>query len=176
MIEHPLPRTDETIRLMAEKGTESDPTIFPYMKIFEWFGGYYGSTSWRFTFTEQSAMEMFRKLKRAGITMGVGIDMPSDATWPEPHIQQLRYFVQGGYTIPEALVAATKSSAEILDMDDKLGTIEPGKLADRIVIDGRPDEDLDELANVDIVVRDGYIVVKDGRIFVPRRLPIDREQ
>ena len=49
MIEHPLPRTDETIRLMAEKGTESDPTLIPYMIIFRQNGGYFGSTSRRFT-------------------------------------------------------------------------------------------------------------------------------
>jgi imidazolonepropionase-like amidohydrolase len=175
VIEHPLPRTDETIRLMAEKGTQSDPTIYPYMNIFDLYGGYYGSTSRRFTFTRESVMEMFQKLKRAGIKMGVGIDMAVDATWPEPYIRELKYFVEGGYTISEALVAATKNSAEILDMDDKLGTIEPGKLADVIVIDGRPDVNLDDLANTDMVVRDGYIVVKDGMIFVPRHAPTGQE-
>ena len=175
VIEHPLPRTDETIRLMAEKGTQSDPTIYPYMNIFELYGGYYGSTSRRFTFTRESVMEMFRKLKRAGIKMGIGIDVSVDATWPEPYIEELKYFVKGGYTIPEALVAATLNSAEILDMDDKLGTIEPGKLADVVVIDGRPDVDLGNLANTDLVVRDGYIVVKDGRIFVPRHVPPGKE-
>ncbi len=176
VIEHPLPRTDETIRLMAEKGTQSDPTIYPYMKIFELYGGYYGSTSRRFTFTRESAMETFRKLKRAGITMGVGIDVSVDATWPEPYIQELKYFVQGGYTIPEALIAATRNSAEILDMDDKIGTIEPGKLADVVVVDGRPDVDLDDLANTDMVIRDGYIVLKNGRIFVPRHVTPGQEQ
>ena len=68
----------------------------------------------------------------------------------------------------EALRAATKDSADILDMGDKLGTIEPGKLADIIVIDGKPDVSLDDLANTDLVIQDGRIVVKDGRIFVPR--------
>ena len=52
------------------------------------------------------------------------------------------------------------NSAKILDMDDRLGTLEAGKLADVIVIDGKPDENLDELSNVDIVIRDGYVVVE----------------
>jgi imidazolonepropionase-like amidohydrolase len=38
-IEHPLPRTDETIRLMAEKGTQAVPTLIPYIYIFDLAGG-----------------------------------------------------------------------------------------------------------------------------------------
>ena len=49
MIEHPLPRTDETIRLMAERKVESDPTLVPYSIIFRLAGGYFGSTSRRVT-------------------------------------------------------------------------------------------------------------------------------
>lgn len=59
-------------------------------------------------------------------------------------------------------------------MGDKLGTLEPGKLADVIVIAGRPDENLQDLANVDMVIRDGEIVVRDGRVFIPRHQPTGR--
>ncbi|MEP7344625.1 MAG: amidohydrolase family protein, partial [Gemmatimonadaceae bacterium] len=51
MIEHPLPRTDETIRLMAQKGVEADPTVYVYTILFSLNGGgYFGSTSRRFMF------------------------------------------------------------------------------------------------------------------------------
>ncbi|OLC97891.1 MAG: hypothetical protein AUH86_06610 [Acidobacteria bacterium 13_1_40CM_4_58_4] len=53
-------------------------------------------------------------------------------------------------------------------MDDRLGTLEPGKLADVLVVDGRPDERLDDLAKVDLVIRDGYSVVQGGRVVIPR--------
>jgi imidazolonepropionase-like amidohydrolase len=56
-------------------------------------------------------------------------------------------------------------------MDDRLGTIEPGKLADVLVLDGKPDADLNDLAKVDIVIRDGYLVVQGGRVFIPRHNP-----
>ena len=171
-IEHLQPRSDEAIRLMAEKGTESVPTIFPFMRAQDLEGGEFGSPTNRYTVTRESIMELFRTQKRAGIRMGIGLDMGSNVNWlPNTYIQELKYFVQGGYSISEALVAATKTGAEILDMDDKLGTIAEGKLADVIVIDGRPENDLDDLANVDLVVRDGYIVVKDGRVFIPRHVP-----
>jgi imidazolonepropionase-like amidohydrolase len=173
-IEHPLPRTDETIRLMAEKGTAAMPTLVPYIYIFDQMGGYFGSTSRRFTFSKEANLEVLRRMKRAGIKMGVGTDLVLD--WhrylPLPYITELKTFVEAGYTVPEALVAATRTNAEILDMADKLGTLEAGKLADVIVVNGRPDQDLDDLAKIDLVVRDGYLVVKGGQVVIPRHVPI----
>ncbi len=169
-IEHPLPRTDETIQLMAKKGVAADPTLIPYQIIFEEWGGYFGSTSRRFTFSNEANMEMLKKLKRAGIKCGVGTDLILH--WyrylPGPYIRELKNFVAAGWTVPEALVAATKTNSEILDMDDRLGTLEPGKLADVLVVDGRPDENLDDLSKVDLVIRDGYTVVQGGKLAVPR--------
>ena len=57
-------------------------------------------------------------------------------------------------------------------MADKLGTLELGKLADVILIDGQPDVNLDDLAKVDIVIRDGYLVVKGGEVVIPRHVPV----
>ena len=174
VIEHPLPRTDETIRLMAQKGIQSVPTLIPYTYIFDQSGGYFFSTSRRFTFSKEANLEVLRRMKKAGIKMGIGTDLVMD--WvrylPIPYVSELKYFVQAGYTIAEALVAGTKTNAEILDMDDKLGTLEPGKLADVIVVDGKPDENLDDLAKVDLVIRDGNLVVKGGEIVIPRHVPV----
>jgi imidazolonepropionase-like amidohydrolase len=172
-VEHPLPRSEETIRLMAQKGTAAVPTLIPYIYIFDQNGGYFGSTSRRFTFSKEADLEMLRRLKRAGIKLGVGTDLILN--WfrymPDAYITELKHFVMAGYSVPEALVAATKTNSEILDMDDRLGTIEAGKLADVLVLDGKPDVDLNDLAKVDIVIRDGYLVVQGGRVFIPRHTP-----
>ncbi len=169
-IEHPLPRTDETIQLMAKKGVAADPTLIPYQIIFDEWGGYFGSTSRRFTFSNDANLEMLRRLKRAGIKCGVGTDLILH--WyrylPGAYIRELKNFVAAGWSAPEALVAATKTNSEILDMDDRLGTLEPGKLADVLVVDGRPDENLDDLAKVDLVVRDGNTVVQGGKVAISR--------
>ena len=58
-----------------------------------------------------------------------------------------------GYTPADALIAATRTNAEIIDMEDKLGTLQEGRLADIIVVDGRPDEDLEDLAKIQMVIR-----------------------
>ena len=174
VIEHPLPRTDETIQLMARKGTESVPTLVPYAYIFDQWGGYFGSTSRRFTFSKEANLEVLRRMKRAGIKLGIGTDLVID--WfrylPLPYISELKSFVEAGFTIPEALAAATKTNSEILDMSDKLGTLEPGKLADVAVFEGKPDQNLDDLAKVDIVIRDGYLVVKSGEVVIPRHTTV----
>jgi len=169
-IEHPLPRSEETIQLMAKKGVTADPTLIPYQIIFDEWGGYFGSTSRRFTFSKDANLDMLKRLRKAGIKCGVGTDLILH--WyrymPGPYIRELKNFVDAGWSVPEALVAATKTNAEILDMDDRLGTLQVGKLADVLVVDGRPDENLDDLAKVDLVIRDGYRVVERGHVAVPR--------
>ena len=169
-IEHPLPRTDETIQLMAKKGVAADPTLIPYQIIFDEWNGYFGSTSRRFTFSKDANLEMLKRLKKAGVKCGVGTDLILH--WyrymPGPYIQELKNFVAAGFSPAEALVAATKTNSEILDMDDRLGTLQQGKLADVLVVSGKPDENLDDLRNVEMVIRDGYRVVEGGRGALPR--------
>jgi imidazolonepropionase-like amidohydrolase len=169
-IEHPLPRSDEAVRLMAEHGVASVPTIVPYQIILKEWGGYFGSTSRRFTLDEPRMFDMLGKMKKAGVKLGIGTDLILDWTQrlPEPYIQELRNFQRVGYTAAEAMVAATRTSAEILGMGDRLGTIEPGKLADLIVVDGRPDADIEDLAKVRTVIVDGRVVVRDGHIVLAR--------
>jgi imidazolonepropionase-like amidohydrolase len=173
MIEHPLPRSDETIALMKQHGTESDPTLIPYIIIFNSAGAYYGTPSRRFFFSKPANFELVKKMKDAGITLGIGTDLVRD--WirymPGPYITELHNFVQLGYTVPEVLQIATRTNAQMLDMGDRLGTLEPGKLADVTVIDGRPDVTLDDLTKVWLVVRDGWVVIDQGRINIPRHVP-----
>jgi len=174
MIEHPLPRTAETIRLMAERGTESDPTLVPYMIIFNSSGGYFASTSRRFTFSKDANLALVKKMKDAGITLGIGTDLVAD--WfrflPWPYLEEMRQFVSLGYTPSEVLGIATRVNARMLDMGDRLGTLEVGKLADVLVVTGRPDERIDDLANVEVVIRDGRVQVQGGQVVYPRHTPL----
>lgn len=169
-IEHPLPRTEETIGLMAERGVAAVPTVVSYVYLFDQNqGGYFGSTSRRFTFDHRSNLEMVRRLLEAGVKVGVGTDLIFDSYryLPESYVWELKYLVSAGMSIPEALIAATRTNAEILDMDDRLGTLQPGKLADILVVDGAPDRGLDALARPHLVVKDGRVAVQDGRLAIP---------
>jgi imidazolonepropionase-like amidohydrolase len=91
---------------------------------------------------------------------------------PFAYIDELKSFVAVGYTNSEVLVAATRTGAEILRMADRLGTLEVGKLADIIVIDGKPDQNLDDLAKVERVFVNGRVTVADGRIQTEPHKPV----
>ncbi|HZV08380.1 MAG TPA: amidohydrolase family protein, partial [Novosphingobium sp.] len=177
MIEHPLPRTDETIAAMARRHTAAVPTLQVYQNVIDRAGGFWGSTSRRFTMTSDDNFAVFRKMKAAGIVMGVGTDTIGDANRMTPNIYlaELKWFVKGGYTIPQALQAATLTNARLLDMGDELGRIAPGMLADVLVVAGRPDQDIDALHHVALVVKDGQVMVRGGQVVimphVPRPLP-----
>lgn len=169
-IEHPLPRSDGAIQTMAERGIQAVPTLIPYEIIFDLYGGYFGSTSRRFTFSKEANLDVVRRMRLAGVTIGVGTDLVMD--WfrylPGAYIKELKLLMQAGLDNAEALEAATRVNAEILDMGHALGTIEPGKLADILVIAGRPDQCLDDLRQVRLVIRDGQPIVRDGLGHTPR--------
>lgn len=104
----------------------------------------------------------------AGAYMGVGTDaasplnMHTEAMWRE-----MSALVDSGMTPIQVISAATKTNAEILDQFDELGTIEPGKLADIIVIDGNPLANIDAMQHVDIVVKDGGIWYAESAAYGP---------
>jgi len=64
--------------------------------------------------------------------------------------------------IREALQAATRVGAELLGWQDRITTVEPGKLADLIAVPGNPLEDLSTLRRVSFVLLGGRIVRRDG--------------
>jgi imidazolonepropionase-like amidohydrolase len=168
-IEHPLSRSDEAVALMAKRGIASVPTLVTYRIIQRSSGGYFGSTSRRFELNEDTIGAMAKKLRRAGVKMGIGLDLIVNYPeyMPGAYIDELESFAQIGFTKTEALVAATKTSAEIMHMGDRLGTIEVGKLADIIVVDGNPDEDFNALRKVRTAFVNGRLMLQEGRIYKP---------
>lgn len=168
-IEHPLPRSDEAVALMARRGIASVPTLVTYRIIQRNSGGYYGSTSRRFELNEDTIVAMAKKMRKAGVKMGIGLDLivQYPEFMPGAYINELESFTEIGFTKAEALVAATKTSAEIMHMGDRLGTIEVGKLADIIVVDGNPDEDFNALRKVRTAFVNGRLMLQEGRIYKP---------
>ena len=66
----------------------------------------------------------------------------------------------------EAIKMATKIPAEAMGLGDKLGTIEPGKAADILVVDGNPADDIAALQRVDTVILNGEVVALKGNLRV----------
>ncbi|WP_408589856.1 amidohydrolase family protein [Novosphingobium sp.] len=168
-VEHPLPRSDETVKLMAAKGICSDMTLVPYQYI-NAGGGYMGSTSRRFTETNATTLAMAKKLQDAGVKIGIGTDLV--VGWyrylPDAYLQELRNYRLLDHTAAEALVTATRTNSEILGMADRLGTVQTGKLADLLIVDGKPDEALEDLKKLAVVIVNGRVVVRGGHVDLAR--------
>ena len=89
----------------------------------------------------------FRIAVDAGIRICAGVDALGTL------FEEIELFVQGGLSPMQALMAATKTNAEVLGAADRLGTIETGKYADLLIIDGNPVERISELRNIDVTMR-----------------------
>ena len=113
---------------------------------------------------QRTDREMFfreRGLKQfieSGAVMGMGTDsgtpmnFNTEALWRE-----IKAHVDMGMSPQRAISAATRINARIIGRGDELGTIEPGKFADIIVVKGDPLFNITALANVEVVVKDGVV-------------------
>jgi imidazolonepropionase-like amidohydrolase len=103
--------------------------------------------------------ESFRKAVRAGVRIAMGTDAGTPFNRHGANAQELALMVEGGMSPAEAIVAATRNAAELLDLLDVTGTVEPGKAADLLVVDGDP------LADVRVLEDRARLlgVLKDGR-------------
>lgn len=91
----------------------------------------------------------------------MGTDCPET-----PHgtnLRELELMAENGLTPEQALVAATSGAAEMLGLEDELGTVEPGKRADLVVVDGDPLRFADLAQRIELVIKDGR-VVHDGHV------------
>jgi len=103
----------------------------------------------------RDARASLSKLVRAGVTVGTGTDV-----WQLPtavHLE-LQEFVAAGLTPAEAIRAATSSAARIIGVSNDLGSVEPGKLADLVILDADPLADIRNTRRISAVLQGGRVV------------------
>jgi imidazolonepropionase-like amidohydrolase len=98
------------------------------------------------------------KMKEAGVNIGCGMDAGMPLNYFGALFREIELFERIGFSNLDALRTATINNAKILGREDFLGSIEPGKAADLVIVDKNPLEDLSTLEKP-------ALVMKDGRIF-----------
>ncbi len=174
-IEHGYDLSDDTIRVMAEKGVFFDPTIVcnlsaDYISEREQSirkAGFLSSpdavegrilvskADERSPAAAKRAREVLNKAYAAGVTITTGSDSnPVD----EMGMLEIEQLVFSGLPEMAAIMAATRNSAEAVGMLDEIGTIEVGKLADLIVVEKNPLDNISNLRSLTMVIKDGKSV------------------
>jgi len=165
-IEHMVFSTDESIAMVRESGIPVTPTLIHRsdygIQVRRKAGGP-ENVSTKMKRLQPICYETFQKMHAAGIKIAMGTDLGVD-----PHVgdnaHELELYVQLGMTPIEALKTATKNAAEAVGLGQDLGTIEPGKLADLVIVQGDPSTDIRVLQSKDNI----KLVMKEGRTYVDK--------
>jgi imidazolonepropionase-like amidohydrolase len=162
-LEHAPFIDDDAIKLLLDKDVWVVPTQCVYKAIGDNVEGHWTiekSEAGKYIY-EQKTPRLKRALEK-GVKIGVGTDCGRHF----PHSDfatELILLNYAGLSPEKGLLAATKGNSELLGLSQEIGTVEPGKRADLVILNGNPLENLNNLRNVDTII-------KAGEIFHPEAL------
>ena len=159
-IEHGIYLDDETIGLMLERGAYLVPTLIAPMAVIEFSEMHPDILPPVMAAKALNVMEIHRHSFRRAVDAGVKIAMGTDSGVGRhgENGKELQLMVEHGMTPMQAIQASTHHAAQLLHMDKSVGTLEVGKLADVILVNGNVLEDISTIArpeNVKLVLKGG---------------------
>ena len=157
-IEHGTYMDDEAIALMKEHGTYYVPTILAGAFVAEKakIDGYFPDiVRPKAAAIGPLIQSTFAKAYKEGVKIAFGTD--SGVSAHGDNAQEFSLMVAAGMPPAEALKSATVSTAELLGISDKLGSLEAGKLADIVAVSGNPLDDITVMEEVIFVMKDGTV-------------------
>ena len=162
-VEHGSCLDDEAIQMFLDTGTYLVPTLSVMEGLSERGegGGFAPRLKTDVKRVRHAHFESIKKAAAAGVRIATG----ADAIVEEMHgknARELDLLVRHGLTPMQAIVAATKTASEVCRVDDKVGTLESGKLADLLVVDGNPLNDISILEQKSRLL----LIMKEGCIYV----------
>lgn len=155
-IEHGTFMDDEAIALFIEKGAYYVPTIIAGKTVADSAkvkGYYHPFVVPKAIETGRVIQETFAKAYKAGVKVAFGTDA---GVYPHGYnAKEFQYMVEAGMPMAECLLSATVTNAKILGVDDQIGSLEKGKIADIIAVSGDPLKDPKLMMNVAFVMKEG---------------------
>ncbi len=146
----------ESIRLFKQTGAYLVPTLSPSYKIPAQMEGnpfFTEAIKAKALAAAAASKANFGSAYEAGVKIAFGTD--TGVTKHGENADEFGMMIESGMTEMDAIRSATVVAAELLQKSDTLGTIESGKIADIIAVDGSPLEDITVLENVSVVIKDG---------------------
>ncbi len=160
-IEHGIYLTDEIISFMIENKVFFIPTIAAMYHIGK-MGVAGGIPKWAVQKNEIVAphhKESVKKAHQAGVAIAMGTDAGTPFNYHGKNLMEIPLLVRHGLSPMEALMAATGVASRVLGMENQIGTIEQGKMADLVLVKQNPLDDIDILNEPGAIIR----VMKSGK-------------
>jgi imidazolonepropionase-like amidohydrolase len=156
-IEHGFFLDDEAIDLMLERGIYYVPTLAPGYEITT-RGTEFDIPAFmidKVRPANDAHLESFRSAQEAGVRIVAGNDGGTPFNRADNLATELERMVAAGMSCIDSLTTAQSTAAELLRMSDQIGTVEPGKLADLLILDADPLTDITALRQVHMVIKAG---------------------
>jgi imidazolonepropionase-like amidohydrolase len=156
-IEHGDEGTPEIFKLMAEKGVALCPTLAAGDAILQYRGWKKGIDPDPDRIVQKR--KTFAQALAAGVTIVAGGDV--GVFTHGDNARELEMMVDYGMKPLDVLKSATSINAKVFGLQDQLGAIRPGLLADILVVDGRPDQNIQDLRKIRLVMKQGEPVFEN---------------
>ncbi len=166
-IEHGSLIDEEAMKMMIEKEAFLIPTLVAGWNIVE-HGLAGGIPKYAVDKAHEIADEVRKNALKAfktGVKVASGTDAGTPFNRHGNNAQEIIHLVEAGFKPMEAIMAATKVGSEAIGLCDMIGTLEKGKLADLILVDGDPLKDikvLGDVSNIKLVMKDGVVQINRG--------------
>ena len=157
-IDHGTYMDEEVMQAMVERGTYYVPTISAGKFVAEMaeVEGYYPPLVVpKAREIGPLIQETFGRAYKYGVKIAFGTD--AGVFYHGDNAREFGFMVEAGMPEAEALLSATKTASEVLGLQDEIGSIEPGKYADLIAVNGNPLQDISTVEEVVFVMKDGKV-------------------
>ena len=147
------PEINEMIRALSSNNIPVDPTLDIYEAMIK--------DEPQYGYLWLKVLQLTKMLYDSGVTILPGTDIPNFDLVPGASLHnELEILAEAGIPPLEVIEIATRNGAQALDIEKDVGTIEPGKQADMIILSGNPVDDISNTKKIEVVINNGRLIAR----------------